>query len=279
MTQIPTTYLNDGTEIPVIGLGTATLKGFKGVNAIKSAINNGYRLIDTAYNYENEGAVGKAIKESSVSRKDLFVTSKLPGRAHQRERAIETIQESLYRADLDYYDLYLIHWPNPRQETFVEAWQALLDAKKYGLVRSVGVCNFMPEHLTQLQLETGVLPSINQVELHPYFNQAELRKWHAENGVMTQSWSPLATANELLNEKVIKELAEKHEKTPAQIILRWHYQLNAISIPRSSNPERQLKNLAIFDFELDSDDVELVNGLSSEDGRLNDLDPLKNEEF
>ncbi|GAA4074317.1 aldo/keto reductase [Amphibacillus indicireducens] len=279
MIQIPTTYLNDGTEIPMIGLGTATLNGFRGVNAIKSAINNGYRLLDTAYNYENEGAVGKGIKESSVSRKDLFITSKLPGRAHQRDRAIQTIQESLYRADLDYYDLYLIHWPNPKQDVYVEAWQALLDAKKWGLIRSVGVCNFLPEHLERLKKETGVLPSVNQIELHPYFNQADQRQWHEENGVMTQSWSPLALANKLFEEPVIKKLADKYGRTAAQIVLRWHYQLNSISIPRSSNPKRQLNNLAIFDFELEAGDVELINSLNKSDGRLNDLDPLKHEEF
>ncbi|HHU18836.1 MAG TPA: aldo/keto reductase [Bacilli bacterium] len=279
MIQIPTTYLNDGTEIPMIGLGTATLNGFRGVNAIKSAINNGYRLLDTAYNYENEGAVGKGIKESSVSRKDLFITSKLPGRSHQRDRAIQTIQESLYRADLDYYDLYLIHWPNPKQDVYVEAWQALLDAKKWGLIRSVGVCNFLPEHLERLKKETGVLPSVNQIELHPYFNQAEQRKWHEENGVMTQSWSPLALANKLFEEPVIKKLADKYGRTAAQIVLRWHYQLNSISIPRSANPKRQLNNLEIFDFELEAGDVELINSLNKSDGRLNDLDPLKHEEF
>lgn len=279
MSQIPNTYLNDGTEIPMVGLGTATLKGFRGVNAIKSAINNGYRLLDTAVNYENEGVVGKAIKESSVSRKDLFVTSKLPGRAHKYNQAIETIQESLYRTDLDYYDLYLIHWPNPKQEVYVEAWQALLDAKKWGLIRSVGVCNFLPEHLQKLQKETGVLPSVNQVELHPYFNQADQRAWHDENGVMTQSWSPLALADKLFEEKVIKELSNKYKKSPAQIVLRWHYQLHAISIPRSSHPKRQLDNLAIFDFELEVKDMDLINALSKPDGRLNDLDPAKHEEF
>ena len=164
-------------------------------------------------------------------------------------------------------------------DVYVEAWQALLDAKKWGLIRSVGVCNFMPEHLERLDKETGVLPSVNQVELHPYFNQAEQRKWHEENGVMTQSWSPLALANKLFEESVVKKLADKYERTAAQIVLRWHYQLNVISIPRSSNPRRQLANLQIFDFELEVSDVELLNSLSKSDGRLNDLDPLKHEEF
>ena len=279
MTQIPTIYLNDGVKIPMIGLGTATLKGFQGMNAIKSAINNGYQLLDTAYNYENEATVGRAIEESSVARNDLFITSKLPGRYQQYDKVIYTIQESLYRANLDYYDLYLIHWPNPRQELYVEAFQALLDAKKWGLIRSAGVSNFLPEYLERLKKETGVLPSVNQVELHPYFNQAEQRKWHEENGVMTQSWSPLALANKLFEEPVIKKLADKYGRTAAQIVLRWHYQLNSISIPRSANPKRQLSNLQIFDFKLETGDVELINSLGKTDGRLNDLDPAKYEEF
>lgn len=279
MTQIPTTYLNDGVQIPMIGLGTAKLKGFQGVDAIKSALNIGYRLIDTAYNYENEGTVGRAIKQSVVSRKELFVTSKLPGRYHRYDQAIQTIQESLYRADLDYYDLYLIHWPNPKQDVYVEAWQALLDAKKWGLIRSAGVCNFLPEHLMKLKEETGVLPSINQVELHPYFNQHDQRQWHEENGVMTESWSPLARSNELLDHQIIKSLTEKYERTSAQIILRWHYQLNTISIPKSSNPKRQLENMSIFDFELAPEDIELINSLSIADGRMNNQNPAEYEEF
>ena len=279
MNQIPTTYLNDGTEIPMIGLGTGSLKGFQSVHAIKNAIENGYRLIDTAYNYENEGTVGKAIKESSVPRNELFITSKLPGRFHKYDQAITAIQESLYRADLDYYDNYLIHWPNPRQETYAEAWQALLDARKWGLIRSAGVCNFLPEHLERLEKETGELPSINQIELHPYFNQADQRKWHEENGVMTQAWAPLALANDLFEEEIIKKLAGKYQKTAAQIVLRWHYQLNTVTIPRSSHPGRQLSNLNIFDFELADEDVELINSMSKADGRLNNLNPAEHEEF
>lgn len=279
MKNIPTTYLNDGIEIPMIGLGTAGLRGFSGVNTIKTAINSGYRLIDTAYNYENEGAVGRGIKESHVDRKELFITSKLPGRYHKYDLAIQAIQESLYRAELDYFDLYLIHWPNPKQDIYLEAFQALLDAKKWGLIRSVGVSNFTPEHLARLAKETGTLPSVNQIELHPSFNQSEQRQWHEENGVMTQSWSPLARGNELIEHDVITSLADKYNKTSGQIILRWHYQINSISIPKSSNPKRQLDNISIFDFELASEDVEKINQMSKPDGRMNDLDPAVYEEF
>src|SRR6478752_4591271 len=190
--RIPEITLNDGVSLPVIGLGTYTLKGNEGANAIQSAIELGYRLIDSAYNYENEGTVGAALRRSSVPRDQLRITSKLPGRYQEYDKAVATIQESLYRANLDYYDLYLIHWPNPKQGHYVEAWQALIDAKKWGLIRSIGVCNFLPEHIDTLVKETGVKPSINQIELHPFFNQAEQRKWHEVNDIKTESWSPLA---------------------------------------------------------------------------------------
>lgn len=186
---IPEVTLNDGIRIPMIGLGTAKVKGSDGVRAITSALDGGYRLIDTAYNYENEGTVGAAIRRSSVKREDLRISSKLPGRYHSYQEAVTAIQESLYRANLDYYDLYLIHWPNPKQDQYVEAWQALIDAKKWGLIHSIGVSNFLPEHLKRLEEETGVLPSINQIELHPFFNQEEQRKWHEQHGIVTESWS------------------------------------------------------------------------------------------
>ncbi|HSI68540.1 MAG TPA: aldo/keto reductase, partial [Planococcus sp. (in: firmicutes)] len=168
---IPEVTLNDGTQLPVIGLGTYGLWGNAGANAVSSGINAGYRLIDTAYNYENEGAVGEGIKRSGISREELWVTSKLPGRYHTYDKAMVAIQESLYRSNLDYFDLYLIHWPLPNENVYVEAWQALIDAKKWGLVRSIGVSNFLPEHLERIILETGVTPSVNQIELHPFFNQ------------------------------------------------------------------------------------------------------------
>lgn len=276
---IPTVTLNDGLTIPMIGLGTFTLKGNDGANAIKHAIEIGYRLIDSAYNYENEGTVGEAIRRSSVRREDLRITSKLPGRYQEYDKAIMTIEESLYRANLDYYDLYLIHWPNPKQGKYVEAWQALIEAKKRGLIRSIGVCNFLPEHIERLEKETGVKPSMNQIELHPFFNQAEQRIWHEKNNVITQSWSPLARANEVLQHEAIKNIAEKHNKSIAQVILRWHYQLGAVSIPRSLSPERQLENISIFDFSLDEEEMNILSGLTSPEGRLKNQDPATYEEF
>lgn len=276
--QIPEFTLNDGTRIPAIGFGTYQLWGNEGAEAIAGAIDHGYRLIDTAYNYENEGTVGAALKRSSVPREELRITSKLPGRYHTYDQAVKAIQESLYRANIDYYDLYLIHWPNPITDQYVEAWQALIDAKKWGLIRSVGVSNFLPEHMERLEKETGVLPSINQIELHPFFNQQEQRKWHEENGVVTESWSPLVRTD-VLSHEMITSLADKHGKTVSQVILRWHYQLGAVPIPKSASPKRQLENISIFDFALDAEDMTTINKLTLADGRRKNQDPAVYEEF
>ena len=277
--SIPEITLNDGVTLPVIGLGTYRLNGDEGASAIKSAIDSGYRLIDTAYNYENEGTVGEAVRRSSISREELRITSKLPGRYQTYDKAIPTIQESLYRANLDYYDLYLIHWPNPQQDLYIEAWQALIEAKKRGYVRSIGVCNFLPEHLVRLEKETSVKPSLNQIELHPFFNQETQRKWHEVNSITTQSWSPLARANTLLENETIRKIADHYHKSISQIILRWHYQLGAISIPKSVSPERRVENITIFDFKLNETEMNLIAELTRPDGRINNQDPAVYEEF
>lgn len=271
--------LNDGLKVPGIGFGTYSLNGIEGSNSIKVAIDLGYRLIDTAFNYENEGAVGEAVKKSSVSREELIITSKLPGRHHSYKKAINTIQESLFRGGLDYYDLYLIHWPNPRVDLYVEAWQAMIELKKQGLIRSIGVCNFMPEHLETLIKETGVTPSINQIELHPYFNQEEQRTFNKQHGIVTESWSPLGRGNSMLKDEKIAKIAETYGKSISQVILRWHVQLGAIPLPKASSKEHQLDNLNIFDFELSEDEMTIISGLSREDGRTTNQDPRTYEEF
>ncbi|GEO25343.1 2,5-diketo-D-gluconic acid reductase [Alicyclobacillus acidoterrestris] len=278
-TSIPELTLHDGVTLPVVGLGTGKLRGNAGVNAIVSAIDAGYRLLDSAYNYENEGTIGEAVRRSSVPREELRITSKLPGRYHTYDQAVVAIQESLYRANLDYYDLYLIHWPNPKQNQYVEAWQALIDAKKWGFIRSIGVSNFLPDHIERLEKETGVRPTVNQIELHPFFNQEAQRKWHEAHDIKTQSWSPLARANDVFENETLQKIARKHNKTVSQVILRWHYQLGAISIPRSSNPRRQLENISIFDFSLDDADMNVISGLARPDGRLRNQDPAVYEEF
>ncbi|WLR47342.1 aldo/keto reductase [Halobacillus litoralis] len=277
--SIPEIQLNDGLTIPALGFGTYRLNGNRGASAIQSAIDVGYRLIDTAYNYENEATVGEGIRRSHTPRNDLRITSKLPGRYHEYNKAVTAIQESLFRAQLDYYDLYLIHWPNPKEDLYVEAWQALIDAQKWGLIRSIGVCNFLPEHLDRLEQETGIKPSMNQVELHPFFNQEEQRAYHQEKQIQTQSWSPLARVQNILDNEVIQSVADQYEKTMSQVIMRWHYQLGSVAIPKSSSPHRQKENLSIFDFSLTEEDMNRINLLTQPNGRMKDQDPATYQEF
>lgn len=277
--SIPEKILNDGLKIPSIGFGTFGLNGEGAVESVKNAIDLGYRLIDGAFNYENEGAVGKGVRESSVSRDKLFVTSKLPGRHHAYKEALQTIQESLYRAGLDYYDLYLIHWPNPKVNLYVEAWQALIESKKRGLIRSIGVCNFLPEHLERLEKEAGVLPSVNQIELHPYFNQKDAREWNAEHGIITEAWSPIGRGSDIRENSTIKEIAKVHNKSVSQVILRWHIQLGNLPIPKANSKEHQLENLEIFNFSLNEEQMTAINNLTKENGRLKNQDPSFYQEF
>lgn len=277
--KIMEVQLNDGLKLPAVGFGTYTLNGADGVEAIKSAIDVGYRLLDTAFNCENEGAVGEAVRQSTVSREKLLITSKLPGRHHSYKKAIATVQESLYRGGLDYYDLYLIHWPNPRVNLYVEAWQALIEAKKRGLIRSVGVCNFLPEHIEGLIKETGVKPSVNQIELHPYFNQEEQRLWNAGHDIATEAWSPLGRGNGILENEKIVEIAGAHKKTVSQVVLRWQVQLGAIPIPKAYSRKHQYDNLNIFDFELSEEEMKTICGLTCPSGRIKDQDPATYEEF
>lgn len=277
--MVETYTLRDGLTVPKVGFGTYKLNGAHGVQVIDSAIDRGYRLLDTAFNYENEGAVGEAVRRSSVPRSELLISSKLPGRHHTYEEAIATIQESLYRAGLDYYDLYLIHWPNPKEDHYVEAWQALIDAQKLGLIRSIGVSNFLPEHLDRLEKETGVLPVINQVELHPYFNQQAQRVYDQAHGILTQYWSPIGRASEMLQNPTLQTIAAKYRKNVGQLILRWEVQLGTLPIPKSSTPSRQAGNLDIFDFEIAESDMATINGLSTADGRLKNQDPAVYQEF
>ncbi|WP_145414848.1 aldo/keto reductase [Paenibacillus xylanexedens] len=283
MNHIPEYTLNDGLKVPATGFGTYNLKGEAGVKSIASALDAGYRLIDTAYNYENEATVGRAIKQSSIAREELLITSKLPGRYHAYDKALVAIQESLYRADLDYYDLYLIHWPNPKKDMYVEAWQALIEAKKRGYIRSIGVSNFLPEHNERLIQETGVAPSLNQIELHPFFDQAKQREQDTKHGIVNESWSPIGRGNDalqdILKDENIVRIAETHGKTPTQVILRWHIQLGSIPIPKAGSLEHQQENINIFDFELNAEEMQVIASFNRPDGRLWNQDPSEYEEF
>lgn len=280
-TNVPTKKLNDGLDIPAIGLGTYSLNGYKGAESIKQGIEAGYRLIDSAFNYENEGAVGKAVRESSVPRDQLRICSKLPGRHHAYDEALVTIEESLLRTGLDYFDLYIIHWPNPKTNKYVEAWQAMIEAQKRGYVRSIGVSNFLPEHLERIIAETGVAPSLNQVELHPYFEQTEQRAANDKHNIITESWSPLGRGRGegVLQDAGVKAIADAHGKTPTQVILRWHTQLGAVPIPKAGSLEHQQENLNIFDFELTHEQMSTISAFSKDNKRLWDQDPAEYEEF
>lgn len=255
--------LTDGFKIPKIGFGTDKLIGSNGIRIIETALNTGYRLLDSAVNYENEGTVGRAIKNSGVPRDQITFTSKLPERHHQYDEALETIEESILSSGLDYIDLYLIHWPNPAEDKYVEAWQALIDAQKLGLIRSIGVSNFSPEHIDRLEKETGTLPVINQIQLHPYLNQKGQREYNTSKGIITQAWSPIGRGVSPLDDEVITGIATTCGKTPAQVILRWEVQLGILPIPMSSHAGRQAENLDIFDFELTAEEMIIMNAISN----------------
>jgi 2,5-diketo-D-gluconate reductase A len=277
MLNIPTVTLNDGAAFPELGLGTYGLRGADGVAAVAAAIESGYRLLDTAVNYENEREVGEAVRASAVDRAELIVTTKIPGRHHGYDEAVASTKGSLAVTGLDYLDLSLIHWPNPSVDKYVDTWRAMIDLRASGLVRSIGVSNFTEEMLTRLIDETGVTPAVNQVELHPYFPQGALRAFHTAHGIRTESWSPLARRSELLREPVLHELAGIHGVTPTQVVLRWHVELGSTPIPKSADPVRQRENADVFGFALTSDDVEAISAL--ERGRLWDGDPNTHEEM
>ncbi|MGC4749684.1 aldo/keto reductase [Micromonospora sp. DT201] len=276
---IPHLTAADGTTLPTIGLGTYQLNGSAGVDAIGQAIRSGYRLLDSAFNYENEGAVGRAARAAGDVRDELVVTSKLPGRHHRYDEALTTIEESVFRTGLDRIDLYLIHWPNPSVDLYVQAWRALIEARERGLVRHIGVSNFLPGHIERLVAETGVAPVVNQIEVHPYFPQQEAVDYHREQGILVQAWSPLGHGNDLQQHPVIVEIATAHGVSPAQIILAWHVTRQVIPLPKAASPQRQLENLDVFGIKLTDAEVEAITALGRPDGRLADQDPAVYEEF
>jgi len=278
MATTPTYTLNDGSTIPAIGFGTYPLKGEDGTAAIVRALEAGYRLVDTAVNYENETEVGEAIRRAGVDRSELRVASKLPGRHHGYADAIASVEGSLERLGLDYLDLHLIHWPNPSVGRYPDAWRALVALREQGLVRSIGVSNFTEEHLRRILDDSGVTPVVNQIELHPYFPQVRMRAVNEELAIRTESWSPLGKRQAPFTEAPIVAAAEKYGVTPGQVILRWQIELGSIPIPKSATPERQRQNLDVFGFSLTEAEVDAITGLGRADGRLFGGDPDTHEE-
>jgi diketogulonate reductase-like aldo/keto reductase len=270
---------HNGFALPAVGLGTYRLNGDAGAEAVSVGIRRGYRLVDSAFNYENEGAVGAGIAASGVDRSQIIVTTKLPGRHHASAKARTSIEESRYRLGVDATDLHLIHWPNPSHDRYSEAWGALIEAQRRGTVRQIGVSNFLPEHLDRIEADGGVRPVVNQIEVHPYFPQTDAVALHAERGILTVAWSPLGRAQEVLAEPVIVEVAAAHGITPAQTVIAWHVARGVVSIPKASSAEHQQSNLDAASVVLDDAEVEAITALGRADGRLFDGDPATHEEM
>jgi len=251
---IPSITLHDGVEIPQLGFGVFQVPPEETQSVVELALDAGYRHIDTAAAYRNEAGVGAALAASALPREEVFVTTKLWNSQQGYDSTLEAFEASLGRLGLDYVDLYLIHWPVPSEDRFVDTWRAFERILEEGRARTIGVSNFRVEDLERLETETDTRPTVNQIELHPRHQQAELRRWHAEHGIATEAWSPLAQGD-LLDDETIGEVASHHGKTPAQAILRWHIQLGNVVIPKSVTPERIRENLELFDFELSEEEM------------------------
>lgn len=262
MTDIPTITLNNGVQIPQLGFGTFQVPPEQTAQAVHTALAAGYRSIDTAAVYRNESGVGEAIASSGLRRDELFVTTKLWNSDHGYDEALRALDASLDKLALDYVDLYLIHWPQPANDDFVETWKAFEKITADGRARAIGVSNFKAPHIRKLLEETGTAPAVNQIELHPNLTQPDMRAFHREHGIATEAWSPLAQGG-VLSDAAVTGLADKYGKTPAQVILRWHLQLGNVVIPKSVTPERIASNLDVFDFELADDDVAVISELDT----------------
>ncbi|TIX61821.1 MAG: aldo/keto reductase, partial [Mesorhizobium sp.] len=249
--------LNDGATIPQIGLGVWQVDPGVTAKVVRWGIDAGYRLIDTAEGYRNEEGVGEAIRAASVPRGDLFITSKLRNGAHQRDAALRAFDDTMQKLGIDQIDLFLIHWPVPSQGKYVEAWKTLVELQKAGRIKSVGVSNFNQDHLQRIIGETGVTPTVNQIELHPRFQQRDKREFHARHDIKIESWSPLGSGR-LLADPTLEGIARKHGKSVAQIVIRWHLQEGLIVIPKSNHQERIAANFDVFGFELDGNDLETI---------------------
>jgi 2,5-diketo-D-gluconate reductase A len=259
--------LNDGRMIPQVGLGVWRTPADDAAVVVRTALEAGYRAVDTAAIYGNEAGVGEGVRASGLPRDEVFVTTKLWNESQGYDRALRAFDKSVERLGLDHVDLYLIHWPCPQQGLYLESWKALIRLREEGRARSIGVSNFAAEHLERIISETGVVPAVNQIELHPRFQQASLRAANAAAGVLTESWSPLGQG-QILEDPIIAGLAAKHGVTPAQVVIRWHVQHGLIVIPKSVTPARIVQNLDVFGFALDTNDMAAMASLDTENGRI-----------
>lgn len=259
--------LNDGAQIPQVGLGVWQTPNDEAAPAVKAALDAGYRHIDTAAVYENEEGVGEGIRQSGLKRSDIFLTTKLWNTDQGYEQTLRAFDASLKRLGTDYVDLYLIHWPSAHRGLFVETWKAFVKLKEEGRAKSIGVSNFYPEHIERIVAETGVVPVINQIELHPDFQQREHRAFHAKHKIATQSWSPLGQGK-LLSHPAIVDIAKRLGRTPAQVIIRWHIDNGLVVIPKSVTPSRIVENFKVFDFKLSAEDLDTLNALDDAGARI-----------
>lgn len=264
MTQLPSLRLNDGNSMPQLGFGVYKISPDETASAVRTALEAGYRSIDTATLYGNEEGVGRAVNESGRPREEVFVTTKLWNDRHGYDSALAAFDQSLAELGTDYVDLYLIHWPVPSADRYVETWRALVRLREESRARSIGVSNFTEEHLSRVIGETGVVPAVNQVELHPLLPQRALRAFHTEHGIVTEAWAPLARGGSLLESPAVTAAAERHGKTPAQVVLRWHIQLGTVAIPKSVTPARIRANLDVFDFQLTGDEMAALGELDAQ---------------
>lgn len=263
MAPAPTVRLNDGNAIPQIGLGTWPLDDAQVAKAVVSAVELGYRHVDTAYRYGNEAGVGQGVRDCGIPREELFITTKLDGTYQGRDRAVEGLEGSLKRLGLDYVDLLLIHWPLPQRNEFVSTWETFERLQAAGKVRSIGVSNFKPSHLERLLKETSVVPAVNQIQVSPSITRIDERAFNGSHGIATESYSPLGAGSDLLNAPVLAAIGKKHGKTPGQVVLRWHVQEGLVAIPKSANPLRMKENLDVFDFTLDHADMSAIATLDA----------------
>ncbi len=269
----PTLSLRNGADIPVLGIGTSPLQGSESATQVWTALEAGYRLIDTAENYRNEDAVGQAIRDSGIDRSEVFITTKFNRQWHGIDGVRQAYESSLERLGVDYIDLLLVHWPNPDQDRYVDALKGL-DALLNGTgLRAIGTSNFKPAHLKRVLDETGITPDVNQIQLSPYSMRSDSRVYHAAHGIVTESYSPLgASGGELRDDPVITGIAKDHGKSPTQVVLRWHIQLGLVAIPRSGNPGRIAENIDIFDFELSEQEMDAITGLDRGESVVTDSD-------